>query len=342
VRNGLDAIAPRRELLFDGPMPGAARRRANKLKELWSRPVTVTIAAVLVVCALIGFVIGRSLSGNDNPAARADNSTHVSGGHLTLSSVTGWENGRAPRQVTELVRSARVVEPSGMGVSVVLGDVAPDQVPKLIAALGLKTSSATDLSAGSTSARSYTGKLPGSSPRSVTALLVPSSAGISTAICLGDARMTWAAEDCQTVLTTTASLRNADPAAVTPAKAEVLALRSSIIDLNSRRARDAAALDAATTSGRQANAAQLLGADYRAAATRASGIKFTPLASGSGRSLVKQLSTAAAAYTELARAADGNSSAGYVTALNRATKAEATIEQSLLDLAAFGYGSGKR
>jgi hypothetical protein len=176
----------------------------------------------------------------------------------------------------------------------------------------------------------------------VTTLLIPSTSAVATAICLSDSGSASAAEDCQTVLTTTVALRGADAAKATPASADATALRSAIGDLNSRRARDAAILTAAATSGRQANAALLLRSDYRAIAARVAEIHFTQLASASGTTLITQLHRTADAYGALAKAADVRSQAGYTAALDTALAAEAKIATSLKQLTALGYESSEK
>jgi hypothetical protein len=173
----------------------------------------------------------------------------------------------------------------------------------------------------------------------VTALLVPNTAGVAAAVCLGDAGTPGPARDCRTVLRSTVSLHGVRPTATAPAPAQVNALISVTNDLNIRRRIGSSALNVAATSGRQANAALLLSDDYKAIAKRTSAIEFTPLASASGRSLVQELNAASDAFGSVAQAADVRSSAGYSTALRRAVDSEAKISRSLDELTAFGYGT---
>ena len=301
----------------------------------------IAIVAIVIVSAPIAFMIGRSLPGDEPPPA-VDVSSRVAQGNLALSGWIGWERGRAPQEVTALVSEARVVNPAVTDVSVVLGDLPADRIPAMFSTLGLRASSGEELSAGALKARAYTGELPGTDPLAIMALLIPTTNGISTAVCLSRGGSTAAAEDCRTVLTTTVALRGTKPAAASPDVADASALRASISELNTRRNRDAAALSAAATSGRQANAAEALSADYSQVASRLSDFEFTQLATPSGRSLVQQLKAAAAAYDALARAADSDSRSGYTAALGTATDADAKIEEALEQLTALGYGKTEK
>jgi hypothetical protein len=307
-----------------------------------SRSVTIAIGAAILVGALIALLIGRSLSGDHSKTAQSNVAKPVAAGHLSLSSWTGWQRGRVPARVSALIPGGRVVNPAGTDVSVVFGDLPVEQVSRTFSALGLQATSGEELTAGKLKTRMYTGQLPGPGHLAVTALFVPSSAGASSAICLSDASSVGAKEDCKTVLTTTVALRNASPVRATPSAADATAMIIAINDLNIRRGRDAAELSAATTSGRQANAAAHMSADYQAIASRVSAIGFTALASAPGKSLVAQLKATAAGYDSLARAADGHSQAAYTTALGAALAADAKISQSLDALTALGYGAGKR
>jgi hypothetical protein len=312
-------------------------RLRDQVSDNASRPIVVVAVVALVCCALVAFMVGRSLPNNDSTAG-SDASTQVSAGHLTLVGWPGWERGRVPSQVAGLVQRPRVVAPTATDVSVVVGDLPLDRVPRLFSVLGLKASSAETLKAGPASARSYTGVMPGPKAQSVMAVIVPTSAGASAAICVGAGGTTEAAGDCRTVLTTTITLRGATAGVAAPTAAAASALRSSVEDLDVQRRRDAAVLSGAATSGRQANAALLLSDDYKAIAGRVAAIDFTPLASASGRSLVRALNAGAAAYAQLARAADASSRPGYTAALGQALRADGQIARSLGELTALGYG----
>lgn len=307
-----------------------------------SRSVNIAIAAAIFVCAVIALLIGRSLSGDHSKAAQSSVAKPITAGHLSLSSWIGWRRGRAPARVAALIPGGRVVHPAGTDVTVVFGDLPPTGLSSAFSALGLEAASGEELTAGKLKARMYSGQLPGSGHRAVTALFVPSTAGVSGAVCLSDSRSIEATDDCKTVLTTTAALRDAGPVSATPSAADATAMITVVNDLNIQRARDAADLSAAITSGRQARAALRMSADYRAIAKRVSAIEFTRLASASGGSFVAQLNAAADAYDELVKAAKSGSQRGYSTALGAVAQADTKIVQSLDELTALGYGSGRR
>lgn len=315
------------------------RRFGERIGYLRSHPAMVAVAAAILLLAVLAFLVGRSLPADDAAPAQSNLSTSVQAGPLRLSDGIGWQRATVPSQVAQLVPAGRVVAPSVTDISVVLGPLATDRVPQWFDALGIRRASAREFMAGRVAARAYKGTLPGSGQVAVNALLVPTSAGAATVICLGGSgrETSGADDDCRAVMSTVA-LAGATAGATSPSSAAASAVDGLVSELNSRRVRDASLLSRAATPGRQANAAFALQADYSAAAQRAGAIEFTGLAAASGADLRARLRATADAYGAMARAADANSQAGYTTGLQRALRADAQISGTLADLAALGYG----
>jgi hypothetical protein len=219
-----------------------------------------------------------------------------------------------------------------------VGDLPPAGVSRLLRSLTLDTASGQHLAAGPLQARLYTGTLAGADGRAVSVVLVPSEAGASAAICIDDGRnVPGAVRACRTALTSTVELRGSASAPAAPAAPDAAALHESLARLNAARGRDAARLAAAATNARQANAAELLSADYARAQRELSAISFTVLAREPGERLIGRLVAGATGYQALARAADARSAARFRAASSQIRHADAGVKAALADLAALGY-----
>ncbi|HVW19553.1 MAG TPA: hypothetical protein VHB30_15025 [Solirubrobacteraceae bacterium] len=267
----------------------------------------------------------------------------VAAGHLVLAGFGGWLGTVAPPWLGRLMPGTVAVEPViSPGVNLLVGDVAADAVPRLLADVLTDGSDRAGraMARGALQARLYSGAVAGHAPLRAVLALVPSTAGVSAALCLADPRLSaTASDDCVTALTTALRLHRADPRPAVPARAEVARLRDLLRTLDARRRLGLDELGAAPTSGRQANAAQHLASAYAAAGRAAATLQPPPLAVGPAQRLADALALGAAAYERLGAAADEHSPAAFRRARSRALAADRAVQGALAALAAVGYAS---
>jgi hypothetical protein len=224
------------------------------------------------------------------------------------------------------------------GLTVLLGDISPREVPRLLGKIELSDRTGQALSSAQLHARTYDGTLAGHAAQRVTVLLVPSSAGISAAVCLGDTRRNASVpSDCASALTTGVALRGATPLAASPERADASRLREVVRALNVARRRDAAVLGTASTGGRQANAARSLSADYARAARDLRAVPPTTLAAPALRKARRATADARDAYAALGRSANVGAPGGYDDARSDAHAAESLLRDALAELTLLGY-----
>lgn len=288
---------------------------------------------------VVAMIIGRTLATDDGDGSSA--SDQVVGGRIALSESIVWEKVKMPAAVEPMLPGAVAVKPVGVsGVTLIAGDVASNGIPGLLSGLRLTGVESQQLAAGDVSVNAYTASLTDQPAVTGTALLIPTDAGVSAAICLANlAQNGLARGDCMALLTTNVALREAVPVADRPDGEQVQTLSSAMDRFGTRRLRDSAVLNEAATSGRQANAALALSADYKDAATVASAITYTALANASGQALTDALTQGATAYRAMARAADRDSASAFRAARADVIAADARIDAALDQLGTLGYAS---
>ena len=338
----LGSLRARAELRADSRFE--RRRRAKlrnaELRRSLLRPRYFVFAVVVVAAAVAALQLGRSLGADSTTRPANLGAAQVEGGRLALSGWSGWLPADTPSSLKDLLPGAKAARPLLLdGVTVFVGDVRDGDVPRLLSALRSTDANGTELSAGDLHVRSYFGRLVGHAPLTATLILVPTRAGVSAAICVGDSRRsTTAASDCESLLPTTVSLRHSDPTPASPDAASAAALTTAVRRLDEVRRADVRALATNRTSGRQAQAARRLNVAYARAARAIGGVSFTTLAATSAAALVKRLTSAADGYRALAAAAGEHSPTAFEQARARVVAADAALARSLVQLMSLGYG----
>lgn len=302
------------------------------------RAIHVPLLLAAIALAVGGLLLGRALAPQDTPDSVSPFARAVAGGHLSLSGEFGWLPARAPTTARGLLPDSTAVTPLGLtGATVIVGDLPPGDVIDLLGRTGAEPGDGRLLTAGSMEARVYDGRL--RPAFATTTFLVPSSEGVSSAVCLIDtARSTAAPDDCANVLGSGLRLRSANGLPAAPSEEQRTALLQALARFNAQRRRDGARLAAANTSGRQANAAQALSLDHRAAATAVGSIEMAPLAAEYGRRLIAALGSGAVAYRDIAAATRRRSAGALAAARRRARLADQQTRRALEALQRLGYG----
>jgi hypothetical protein len=305
----------------------------------------VTIVAVLVAAAVAiaaGLLVGNSSSSTaSTPFDNTDSS-----GHLQLHYPSGW-------QLSSTVPALPGISFEGTpitlawtagGGGLTAGETAAGGATLLPASFraqvlgGLAPSEPVSL--GDIDAYQYSGLHVRGLGGTVTAYVVPTSAGVATIAC-------WASStappsvlrDCSQVAATLRLLgATADP--LSPSATYAQALSATFARLHTAIQGPLARLGAATAPAGQASAAQQLAGAYTQAADNLGGVTVSPLLQDAQPAIVGALRQLAAGYSQAAAAAGSNSSASYRRAGTQIAAGSAALSGALQGLATLGYSVG--
>ena len=321
------------------PLPGKPRAAPARRGRL-----VATLAGLVVVAIVAGFLIGHSGSGGSSSSPDFANSATV--GPLQLRYPSGWQLGATLPAVPGVsFGNPLVLGRSPGGAALSAGEVAAAGGPTLLApsfrarlAGALPPPQAIQL--GGYQAYRYSGLQVRGLPGPVTVYAVPTSGGVATIVCWSSSHAGSSFQtDCGQVA---ATLRLVGVTAypLGPSAAFGHQLTQTFDRLRASSSAPLAALRAAKTPGAEAVAARELAHAYSAAAQGLAGAGVTPMVRDAQAAIVGSLTQLAGSYSRAAAAAQSGSAAAYARAGQAVSAASAALGASLRTLAGLGYTVG--
>ena len=305
-------------------------------------PALVAVAVAVVALAVVGFLVGGSGGGEDEPAA----SNSVSAGALRLSYPDGWRDGADVAEIPGLeFASDRIAlaAPGGSNAGgLVAGQVTAAGQTLLPASFRerLDQPPATNdpVELGELQAYRYRRLDPEGFDGQLTLYVVPNTEGVATIACTaGGAGAAAVLAECESIAASL-ELRDAEALPLGPSEEYADALNAAIGRLNSARGAGRTALRRANTPGRQAQAAAGLERAYRTAARALRGAPGRrPFAAEANAGIVRALGLTADAYARLASAARRSNGGAYGSARRAVRAGESGVQRAIEDLKALGY-----
>ena len=301
------------------------------------------IAAGVVALAVIGFVLGSSGGGSDEPAG----SNSASAGAVKLSYPDSWEESAEPVAVPGLeLRDAIALSPAGAGEGGLIAGQASATgallLPSaLLERLADRPSEGDPVKLGELEALRYEGLQPEGLDGEATVYAVPNAGGVATVACVGPSGAEAASfqSGCATIAASL-ELRDVEPVPLGPSQAYADALNAAVGTLNSQRAAARSTLRSARTPDGQSRAAGQLQGAYRTAARSLSRAEPGPAAQEANAGIVKALQETSSAYGRLASAARRGDRGAYGAARRAATNGESAVRRAIGKLAELGYSVG--
>jgi serine/threonine protein kinase len=311
------------------PGPEAEPASAQSSRGRRWRPA-VAVAGAVAAVLVMGFLVGRSLSG-DEPTRRRPGAT-VSAGALALTAPDRWKRATKPPAIAGLrLANPVVLAPQGgpAGATITAG-TARREHPSLLPA-GLRTPSGspkpTAVRLGELQAYRYDGLRAGD--RTLRVYTVPTTGGVATIACAAPGGSPRAvAADCDRAALSL-RLRWTKPLPLGPDTAYLNRLGAVVSRLNANAARSATGLRRARTAKSQARAASQIENAYAAAAKALKTATSNPHVRRSNAALVRALLRLRATYERLAAAAAGRRSGAYARARRDIAPAAAELRRTL-------------
>jgi hypothetical protein len=288
-------------------------------------------------------------------ASREDRSPQAShaahGGDVALRVPPGWHSRGGRASIGGLgvekpisLRSGAGAGPSLAGMTATAGMSAAEG-PELLAATYSSQPHANrrrrvPVALGALQGYRYAGLTAPGSGEPVTVFVAPTTRGVATLACrmpiASAAGRRSGAELCNRIASTL-RLRRGKRFPLGPSPAFSRALRKRIGRLVDHRGLALKEMRTATTAGDQAAAAADLSVAFDKAATGLGAVRVSPESAPGKRAVVQALRSGAAAYGELADAAENEDAAAYAPAARLANEAEGALSASLHALARLGY-----
>jgi serine/threonine protein kinase len=324
ARPGAVLAAPPRERGRRRAGPSAAARR--------------TVAGVLALAAagVVGLVAGGT---GEKAAAPAKAGTPaerrvVAAGPVKVHGPPGWRAGEVPPVPGLALRQAAALAGAGGAMAAGLTDATgatllPFQLRRNLEGGGVR---ADRVRLGDAAAYRYRDLTLRGADDPVTALVVPTDAGVATVACTGAEAARRACEAAATSL-----VLDAKGYALGPSAAYAKRLRATLDRLSGRRAQALATWRRARTRKGQGKAATSAAGAYNAAAKAVGALTATPLERTAQAALRRSLVTAGAAYDRVAVAARTGKAKAYGKGRNDVRAAEQAVGAALGGYAGLGY-----
>jgi hypothetical protein len=304
----------------------------------------LVLAGGLVVAGVLGLVVGGSGSAGTETATPESFKGSLANDDLQLRYGDGWRRARnAEAEGPQLSDAVGIASSDGSG-RIVAGSTqatGPTLLPAaFISKLDKPPSTDDAVRLGKTDGYRYAELSPKGSDRTLRLYVVPTTGGIATIECSARPK---AAEGfwprCETVATTL-RLKQGEALPLGPSEAYAKRVDQVLGTLAKARTRQLRELRAAKRPGGQADAAGVLAAAYRRAASSLSKADVPPQAVPANKRIVRELRAVASAYSDLASAARSDSSSRWNAARRAVKRREAAAKRAVAALEPLGYKTG--
>lgn len=327
----------------DGAPPPAAP--TTHIASLGRSPAAwwTALAAVVVVLAAVGYLLGRSTS--DQTAEPPVGGRGLSAGPVALTVPAGWAKAdTAPKVLRNAVKGPLALAPTGRSKvgGLVVGQAAaaaPTFVPaSLQQALPPGSFASRDrVRLGEVEAFRYTGLNPAGLDGELLLFVVPQEGGTTVLECFigrGGARSVL--DECAGIVAT-ARIDGSEQISLAPSDRYATAVNAALRALASQRASGLQQLRRATRQAQQAAAADAVARAYRSAAGRVRKAPVTLLTRAANRELVAALAASDSAYRQLGTAARRDQRARYDAARRGVAQAQQRLDRALRALQEVGF-----
>jgi hypothetical protein len=297
----------------------------------------LAVLAVAVIAA--GFLIGHTGGGTAPPV----NTSFASVGHVALRYPTGWQLGSGVPPVPGLSFSDPLTLATPHATAgLEAGEVAAGSGPTLLPA-SLRSQVAGSLPAaepvllGNLQAYRYSGVVIRRVAGSLTVYVVPTSAGVATAVCWSSGQAPHSFSDQCARALTTLRIIGATTYALGPSAAYAALLSSTFAQLRAASVKPQSQLRAARTPATQASFAAQLAQAYGRAATRLSRAAVSPLVRDAHNAVIAALNQLSTGYSAAATAARSGTDAAYGRAVSQVGRGASALSRAVKTLAGLGY-----